>query len=123
MALERAMAYARNDAVTILDGRFVVWGYADAAMAFNADVITLLDTRTVESYFEVPNLGVLVVRSGEPKKDLDENHIFRILTNTQDKITLDNFVLRVTSENLLYSNRGEDFAEQVRATLEKMRDG
>ena len=117
VALERTMAYARNESVTLLDGRFASWGYADAALAFNADAITLADTWWIEKYFEVPDLGFLIVRYDEPH--LRETHAYRIDHKT---ITLGNLHLRVADEDMLYVERGEDFAKQVRATVEKMRD-
>jgi hypothetical protein len=118
VALERAMAYARSDAVTILDGRFMEWGYAEAALAFNADAITMFHTPFAELYFRLPDLGVMFVGYGAPypRDDLTyhpDHHI----------ISLQDTKLRVTNEDFLYQARGEDFAEQIRAGLEKMRDG
>lgn len=117
VALERAMAYARDEAVTILDGRFAAWGYAEAALAFGADAITMVDTIWIEKYFNVPDLGVLIARYDDQNSKY--THVYRL---DQQTIMLGDVHLRAASEDILYRSRGEDFAEQVRAALEQMRD-
>jgi hypothetical protein len=117
VALERTMAYVKTEAVTILDGRFIDWGYAEVAMAFNADAITMHETFLIEKYLEEADIGVLLIRTGE-----SGSHWSPIYKIDEGIVNIKGLRLQVLREDVLYQGRGEDFAEQVRAALEKMRD-
>lgn len=114
VALERAMAYARDDAVTVLDGAFTAGGYAEAAAAFNADALTvrlLEEATTLDHYQQQRDAGVLVYASSAARSS-------DTLPNLYDAANgLLHFrahgSVRVLSADVVHRHRRADFAEQL----------
>ncbi len=101
IALERTVAYAGTDdqTVTILHAPFVGSAYVEAAAAFNVDAVTLASLEDAPAY-QAAGLGVFWMdRAGQ-------------LTLPGDTRSICLF-----GESALYAGRGDDFADQTRATL------
>jgi hypothetical protein len=111
IALERTIAYAGRDVITVLDGSF---GTPDYLMlmdetAFNADAIT-----TINSDFPIVRTDRAVFLVGNSEDN-------RVGTLVYDKpkglLILQDTCLRVVGEDVLYISAGNDFEERIRAEL------
>jgi hypothetical protein len=102
VALERTIAYVRADnlSVSILDGAFAGRGYIEAAgeSAFNVDAVTLMSEASIDAY-EAAGIGALVVHDG-----LGE--------------ALERAGMHLIGLDVVFKAQGDDFAEQIRATLQ-----
>lgn len=128
IALERAIRYAREDAVTILHGPFIGAGYAELLdeRSFGVDSLTLADTTWLDAYRRRPDRSAFVVRSGSPKT-LDapsdtgffwqESSLLSISGPSGSVLTL-----RVAGDSVLYAGMQENHTEQMREALKGMRD-
>ncbi|MBI5669934.1 MAG: hypothetical protein HZC41_18220 [Chloroflexi bacterium] len=125
IALERTIAYAGGDALTVLHGPFV--GSAYAALldetSFNADAITIADAADSSAYDARTDRCAFIVRRGLPQPDelltgaifWQDAGLFTIPYATAF------LTVRLAGEDVLYAGMGEDFAEQTRAALEQRR--
>lgn len=120
VALERTIAYASGDSLTILHGPFVGTDFAVLTDegSFNADAVTLMDKSDLPAY--LAREGRFAFVSGE----FFERGIgvFRQSDNLfllQDSGRA--LRIRLVGDIALYASRAEDFAAQTRAVLEKMR--
>ncbi|HVU09989.1 MAG TPA: hypothetical protein VHD90_01875 [Phototrophicaceae bacterium] len=102
VALERTIAYAGDEAVTILHGPFTGTGYVEAAQAFGVDAVTLEDEINAEVY-RAAGLGVFVVGS----------RLEGVIAPIGSSLTI-----RLADEHLIEAGRGDDFAEQVQSALQ-----
>jgi hypothetical protein len=127
VALERTIAYARQEILTILHGPFVGAGYAGISdeSAFAVDAVTLVDSQHLDAYLTRADRGAFIVRGGNPTR-LDAPDVGGYYWSDAQVFTLlgiDGQILqiRMAGEGALYAGRGADFAQQVRAELEKRR--
>ena len=111
VALERTIASVDDQTVTILHGPFVGAGYLDMAEAFEVDALTLIDPSDADVY-QMAGFGVFVVL-GALSARVDG-------TRLVGRAAHDGVTLGVTfyGENALYTGRGDDFADQIRAKLQ-----
>jgi hypothetical protein len=96
--------------VSILHGPFASPDYAEAAgaLAFKVDAVTLSDAVYAESYLRA-GLGVFAPAT------IGEVGLYALESST---LKLDEVVLRLLGEDVLYAGRNEDFADCVRKALE-----
>ncbi len=118
VALERSIAYAGDDVVTVLHGPFagpyfVPMIYEDA---FHADAATLVDAAHIDAYTTSKDHGAFVMHEGTP-----EPAAHGAYWPTAKLLTLGECQIRLATEDVLYAAYGDDHAEQVRAALEAMR--
>jgi hypothetical protein len=125
IALERTLPYIDSALIRILHGPFVGPDYAAAAFQgnFDLDAVTLVHEEDYPAYTEQPWQGAFVVKTD----DITEQHSYGVYWRDAGLFTFPNGVeklqqMRLAGESVLYAGRGDDFAEQVRAALEKMRD-
>jgi hypothetical protein len=126
VALERTLAYIPNHALKILHAPFASIHYAQAASddAFNVDAVTVTDLQYMQAYLQIPHMGAFVVIGGQSNNYavagnvywIDEG-LFTLVVGSKDFLQI-----RLAGEDVLYAGRGEDFAAQTRAAVEKLRD-
>jgi hypothetical protein len=125
IALERTIAYASRDVLTILHGPFVGQGYAGVMdeSAFAVDGVTLADGQYLDVYVQRLDRGALIVRTGD-SIILDAPDTGGFYWQGAQLITLpgsDDQTLRLRLA-VLKDIQGEDFTERVRGELERMRE-
>jgi hypothetical protein len=117
IALERTIAYAGRDVITILHGAFTGSDYV-ALMdetSFNVDAITIS-----EGKFPIVrnDRTVFIVRSGETKHTESPAY-----WKDSDLFCMDDLQLRLVGEEVLYRSSGEDFADHINTELARHRIG
>lgn len=125
VALERTIAYAKGDTLTILHGPFVGGDYAALLDegSFNADAVTVVDGDDSPAYSARTDRCAFVVQRGLPEQGellsgaiyWQDAGLFTIPFATAF------LTLRLAGEEVLYAGMGEDFAARTRAALEKRR--
>jgi hypothetical protein len=123
VALERTIAYAAQDTVTILHGPFSGVGFSAAAdtTGFGVDALTLVNPVDMAFYlgnapyaaFLVTDVDAIPVEGGI-FLEAEQKLLLRSLSGTAVKI-------RLTNDDVLYIDGTEDFAEKIRAAVEQMR--
>ncbi len=124
IALERTLPYVDSNSIRILHGPFAGTDYAAAAFEgnFDLDAVTLVSDSDLPTYTSQPRRGAFVMKRGTPINNGDygiywENAgLFTLPNETGQRVKM-----RLAGETVLYTGRGDDFAEQARAALEKMR--
>jgi hypothetical protein len=116
IALERTIAYAGRDVITILDGAFGSAEYLTLMdeTAFNADAITTLNCNLP---IVRNDRMVLSIQQGEPK-DTTLNYC-----KAEGVLNIHDIQLQVIAEAVLYLSPGEDFAERIRTEVLRRRNG
>jgi hypothetical protein len=121
VALERTVAYAAQDSVTILHGPFTGTGYSAAmdSTGFDVDALTLTQESDLGHYLENPPYAAFVMGEGNPPAqgglfDLERRHL--LLRNAEGA----HLTLRVTDDTVLYAGGQDDFADQIVAALQAM---
>lgn len=112
IALERAIRYAKGDALTILHGPFADTRY-DLLLderAFAADAITVTD----EVGRQYNEHSFFVCRAGEAQLTNESTYWI-----DQSLITMASSHITVAGEQVLYTDLGEHFAMRVREALEQ----
>jgi hypothetical protein len=125
VALERSMAYASGDALTILHGPLVGTGYATLLDkgGFAADAVTLWQRQDLAAYTTQADTSAFLVQPGAPQPDVSESvgvywqaaGIFTLPAKLQQ------LQIRVVEKAILDTACGEDFAELVREQVERLR--
>lgn len=102
VALERAINYARENCIVVMHGGFAsgAYAYAMGDNAFNVDAVTVADQTAAQEYLEHSELGVFTAR-------------------TLPDVLVNEVQIRIFKPSL-HDKRGEDFAQRIRAELEKM---
>lgn len=121
IALERTIPYSELDAIRIFHGPFDGADYAAAAFDgnFNFDAVTLADDAYYSAYTGQDWQGAFVVRSGDPSPTP-----YGVYWTDAQLLTWPGVQpMRVAGESVLYADRGENFAEGVRAAIEKLING
>jgi hypothetical protein len=126
VALERTLAYVPDDALKILHAPFASIHYVQAVgdNAFNVDAVTVTDLQFMQAYLQLPHTGAFVVIGGQSKDYgiagnvywIDEG-LFTLVVGSKEVLKI-----QLAGEHILYASRGEDFAQQTRDALEKLRD-
>lgn len=131
VALERSIAFAAADAVTILHGPFEGANFVDAAgdLGFNVDAVTVLNADLEQQYRLRVDRSVFVLTS-ESEVDApqipemgrfrcdDQRWTGAYLTASGEKLSLD-----VKGDAITYASNGEDFAQAARDALLKAASG
>lgn len=127
VALERTIRYAGGETVTILHGPFAGASYHVLLdeTSFGVDALTLTDGLDLDSYLQRPDRSAFIVRSGY-ERSVDapgtggffwmEDGLFKLMGVDGEPLEI-----RLIGEEALYAGMGEDFAQQTRAALEKLR--
>jgi hypothetical protein len=125
VALERTIAYAKGETLTILHGPFAGADYVSLMdeRSFNADGVTLVHREDVPAYTIRDTCAVFVMMRGQPQRgDMTYSGIYwqdaSLLTLPSSGSILQ---IRLEGEDILYAAMSEDFAEQTAAALEKLR--
>lgn len=126
VALERTLAYASNEAVTIVHGPFAGTGYAALLdeSSLNADAVTLIQQEDAAAYLQRPDRTAFVVQRGQPARATllyggqywTEADLFTLPASDDEIVQI-----RLAGETVLFAGMGEDFAQQTRAALEAIR--
>ncbi len=125
VALERSIAYASADAVTILHGSFAESGFVEAAgdLGFNVDAVTVLDPDLERVYRLRVDRSVFVLAS-DNKADIPlvpEVGWFRCdeqrWTGTYLNALGESLSLDVVSSESICASKDEDFAQAARDAL------
>jgi hypothetical protein len=126
VALERTLAYVPDHVVKILHAPFASIHYAQAASdnAFNVDAVTVTDLQYMQTYLQIPHMGAFVVIGGQSKDYEIAGNVYWIDEGLFTFVVGSKAILkiRLASEDALYASRGDDFAEQTRAAVERLRD-
>lgn len=120
IALERTLPYVDSNSIRILHGPFSGQDYVAAAFEgnFDLDAVTLVSENDLPAYTSEPWRGAFVVKYGNTITYSD----YAVYWQDSSLLTLpDGSKMRLAGEFVLYAGRSDDFADQVRATLEKMR--
>lgn len=122
IALERTIAYAAQDTLTILHGPFTGTGYAATAdsTGFGVDAITLTRPSDLPFYLNHPPGGAFLMTDTEeiPAEGgifLEARRLLLLYGTNQRKVQI-----RLTGDDVLYAGGRDDFAEKIRAALEQM---
>lgn len=127
VALERTVAYARGEAVTILHGPFASPAYAQLMdeNAFGVDAVTLDNVQFLEHYIARRDRSAFVVARGEPTRlDAPDNGgIYWLEAGLFTTIGSQGQVIDIhlVDEAALYAVSTPDFADRVRDIVEQMR--
>jgi hypothetical protein len=128
IALERTVAYARGDTVTILHGPFASPSYVHLMdeNAFGVDAVTLDNVQYLDHYITRRDRSAFVVARGEPTR-LDAPHnggIYWLEAGLFTTIGSDGSVIdiQLADEAALYAVSTPDFAERTRDLVDQMRD-
>jgi hypothetical protein len=123
VALERTVAYAAQEALTILHAPFVGQAYSATAdtTGFGVDAITLAHAADLPHYLTHPPYAAFALGNEATLPDeggvfIEEQQRFRL--RGLDNATLQ---LRLTDDRVLYTDGTEDFAAKIRAVVEQMR--
>jgi hypothetical protein len=122
VALERTVAYAAQDSVTILHGPFTGTGYSAAmdSTGFGVDALTLTRDSDMAHYLDNPPYAAFVMGEGNPPAtgglyDQERRHLA-----LRDKNGA-HLTLRVTDDSVLYAGGQDDFADKIVAALHAMK--
>lgn len=127
VALERTIRYANGETITILHGPFAGGNYHILLdeTSFGVDALTLTNGLDLNSYLQRPDRSAFIVRSGYGRS-LDvpgtggffwiEDGLFKLMGLEGQPLEI-----RLIGAEALYAGKGEDFAQQTRAVLEKLR--
>ncbi len=127
IALERTVAYARGDAVTILHGPFASPAYVQLMdeNAFGVDAVTLDNVQYLDHYITRRDRSAFVVARGEPSwlDAPDNGGIYWLEAGLFTTIGSDGQVIEIqlADAEVLYAVSTPDFAEQTRELVDKMR--
>jgi hypothetical protein len=123
VALERTVAYAAQQAITILHAPFVGQGYSATAdtTGFGVDAITLAHGQDLPHYLSYAPYAAFVLSQNETLPN--EGGIFveqqrRFMLRGRDNSSIQ---LRLTDDAVLFADGTEDFADKIRAAVEQMR--
>ncbi len=123
VALERTIAYAGQDSVTILHGPFTGTGYSAAmdTTGFGVDALTLTTPNELAHHLEQPPHAAFVLGAGNPPAeggffDLASRHL--LLRDLEGA----HLTLRVTDDSVLYAGGQDDFSDKIVAALQAMRE-
>jgi len=127
VALERTIAYAGHDSITILHGPFVGAGYAQVLYetAFGVDAVTLADGQYLDIYLERPDRCAFVVRTGRvdtfdaPATGgyyWEEVGLFTLVGSNGQVVRI-----QLAGGSVLEAAQGDNFTEQIRAEMERQR--
>lgn len=124
VALERTVAYAAQDNITILHGPFTGKGYSAAmdTTGFGVDAMTLTQKGDLSYYLEHAPYAAFVAGQGNPPAEgglWDEASRHLSLRNVHGE----HLTLRVTDDTVLYAGGQDDFADKILAALHAMRGG
>ncbi len=125
IALERTLPYVDSNSIRILHGPFTGSDYVAAAFEgnFDLDAVTLANEVDVAAYTSEPWRGAFVMMNGNIREDISYSAYWSdagLLTLPNDTGKFSK--MRVAGDSVLYAGRGDDFADQVCAALEKMRN-
>lgn len=129
IALERTVAYARGDAVTILHGPFASPAYVQLMdeNAFGVDAVTLDNVQYLDHYLTRRDRSAFVVARGEPSllDAPDNSGIYWLEAALFTTLGSDGRVMEIqlADEEVLYAVATADFAERTRELVEEMRSG
>lgn len=121
VALERTVAYAAQDSLTILHGPFTGTGYSAAmdSTGFDVDAMTLTQEADLDHYIENPPHAAFVIGTGNPPAEggfFDVEARRLLLRNAEGA----HLKLRVTDDSVLYASGQDDFADKIVAALRAM---
>lgn len=124
VSLERTARYiSANHIPCIIHGPFSGHSYSLMCdqTAFGVDGLTLKVQGDLQYYLENPPYGALVVDDR-----VDMNSSIPIYASSRSQVCVSgtdnkNIVLHVTDDNVLYSNRGDDFELIIRQRVEALR--
>jgi hypothetical protein len=122
VALERSIAFAAADAVTILHGPFEGGSFVEAAgdLGFNADAVTVYDADLEAQYRLRVNRAVFLFDPGDHAALMPEMGRFRYGNNwtcTYLTASGENLSLEIMGDEVVYASTGEDFAQSARNAL------
>jgi hypothetical protein len=125
VALERSLAFAAADAVTILHGPFESDNFIDAAgdLGFNVDAVTVRDADLERQYRLRVDRSVFVIASDNEAHDPHVPEMGRLRcdkerwTGTYLTALGDSLSFEVMGDQRMYASTGEDFAQAVREAL------
>lgn len=128
VALERTIRYVDPAMPTILHGPFTGKGYGAMAdkTGFGVDAITITDTQDLDTYLDHPPYAAFVLSNREV--DLTSAaerggyywHLSRMFTLRGQAQPL--LTVQLTTDDVLYAGRGDDFAQQVRGAIDGLRE-
>ncbi len=124
VALERTVPYvnANGDTMAILHAPFSSIDYVEAVgkVAFNFDAVTVSDSVYAPAYHIALEGGVFVAALSSP---LNADYGWLSLDERRATITVDDVTVNIhlIGDEVLYTGRGDDFAEQARAALMNLR--
>lgn len=121
VALERTIAYAGQDTLTILHAPFTGQGYSATAdsTGFGVDAITLTRAEDVAFYLSNPPYAAFLVTDDEtPPAEGGVYQAKRLLLRGSGGQILQ---MRLTGDDILYGDGTEQFAERLRTAVEQMR--
>ncbi|MDZ4764970.1 MAG: hypothetical protein SGI73_10490 [Chloroflexota bacterium] len=134
VALERTIAYAKADTVTILHGAFATPDYAPIATeaAFDVDAVTTADEVIAEAYLTQPERGAFVHVTPRfyPTPRMGDFVNMGIWFDFPDKSQLilpdplNTIMQRIQllNDDAIYAGRGDDFADHTRTAVEAARN-
>ena len=122
VALERTVAYAAQDSVTILHGPFTGTGYSAAmdSTGFDVDALTLTQDSDMAHYLNNPPYAAFVMGEGNPPATgglYDQQRRHLLLRDANGA----HLTLRVTDDSVLYAGGLDDFADKIAAALLAMK--
>lgn len=119
VALERTIAYAAQDTITILHGPFTGQGYAATAdtTGFGVDAITITRAEDMHFYLDNPPRAAFLMASDDSDRP-DEGGLY---VEASRRIMAGKLQMRVTGDEVLYVDGTEQFADKIRAAVEQMR--
>jgi hypothetical protein len=117
IALERTIAYAGKEVITILDGSFgpAVYLALMDETAFNADAITMLN----DEFPIVRNDKAVFVFETNKLQTAGKPTYYQL----EGLLTIEDLRVQLVREDVLYLSSGENFAEPIRAELLRRRSG
>lgn len=116
VALERTIAYAAQDSLTILHGPFTGTGYSAAmdTTGFGVDALTVTRENDLQHYLTNPPYAAFLTGDEVAGEGGTFNEAARVLR-------VGGLALRVTDDSVLYAGGQADFADQIVAALETWR--
>lgn len=120
VALERTVAYATQQSLTILHGPFTGTGYSAAmdSTGFGVDALTLTQPDDLPHYIAHAPYAGFVVGEGQPAAQgglLTPDNRLLLRNASGDTITL-----RLTDDTVLYVGGQDDFADKIVAAVQAM---
>lgn len=129
IALERTLAYAAGDTLTVLHGPLVGPGYAEMLIegGMAVDGVTLAREIDLPAYTSISGKSAFVMCTGAQNADIVVPHggIYwaddSVLVHPVDQSWAEPVRVRLVGEDALYLSRDDDFAERTRRYLEMVR--